>query len=431
MTVPLDRLYHYIESVAQDIRGDAVIIYRFFPHGSKKLTDLQQLHKHDFHTIGIKPHIYCNDQEPLDYNFYQTINVLDHPDITPGRKLTASLGLDDSQRNFYLIQGIFDKALLLHSEQRSQNVNKYKENVFILVYYWCHAVIALDWFRYAQHVKQKKQIIKKFLIYNRAWSGTREYRLKFVDLLVQYNLHNSCRIGFNQIEPELNISYHDYTFKNTAWKPINQLENYYQSNTTPSHASADFDLIDYESTEFEIVLETLFDDDRLHLTEKTLRPIATGQPFLLVATHGSLVYLKKYGFKTFESVFDESYDTIEDPVARLDAVVKLMKAINEWTADEHKERMLKISEIVKYNRDYFFSDEFFDLIIAELKDNLTAAFQEQEDTNTGSIIDWRKKLSAFPEGRNRLLGNFGGVSRRQQIAEFVAQARKYYTRNKH
>jgi hypothetical protein len=430
MTIPLDRLYHYIESVAQDIRGDAVIIYRFFPHGSKKITDLQRL-RNNYNQLSymLDPHIYCNDQEPLDYDYYQTANVFEHPDAS-GKKTIASLGLDFGQRNFHLRQTVYDKVLLLHSEQRSLNVDKYQTNLFITVYYWCHAVIALDWFRYAQCTKQKKQSTKKFLIYNRAWSGTREYRLKFVDLLVQYNLHNSCRVGFNPIEPELKISYYDHTFKNVAWKPDNQLENYFETNPAASHASADFDLPDYETTEFEVVLETLFDDDRLHLTEKALRPIAVGQPFLLVATHGSLGYLKKYGFKTFDSVIDESYDDIEDPAARLNAIVKLMKDISEWTVEEHAERMTKINQIVEYNKDYFFSDKFFDLVIAELKDNLNAAFQEQENTNTGDIINWRKKVSKFPTMYDKLVGNTWVLEPRSEIAKWVARARQYYVKKR-
>ena len=44
MNVPLDRLYHYINNIAQEIYGDRVIIYRFFPHGSKNINNLQNQH---------------------------------------------------------------------------------------------------------------------------------------------------------------------------------------------------------------------------------------------------------------------------------------------------------------------------------------------------------------------------------------------------
>jgi hypothetical protein len=69
------------------------------------------------------------------------------------------------------------------------------------------------------------------------------------------------------------------------------------------------------------VLETLFDDHRWHLTEKSLRPIACGKPFVLMATPGSLQYLRQYGFKTFDGLIDETYDSIQNPKQRLQAVL--------------------------------------------------------------------------------------------------------------
>ena len=32
MSIPLDRLYQYIEKIAENIYGEAVIIYRYFPN---------------------------------------------------------------------------------------------------------------------------------------------------------------------------------------------------------------------------------------------------------------------------------------------------------------------------------------------------------------------------------------------------------------
>jgi hypothetical protein len=62
MSIPLDRLYQYIESIAQEVREDNIVIYRFFPHGSKKVEDLQLLHKIKYWEFMELPHIICNDQ---------------------------------------------------------------------------------------------------------------------------------------------------------------------------------------------------------------------------------------------------------------------------------------------------------------------------------------------------------------------------------
>lgn len=186
MSIPLDQLYHYIDQCAQKSYGDIVIIYRFFPYGSKDLHDLDLLKdQHTPEDILISPGLYCNDQEPLDFDRYEketcysqeALELLDWA-------VRSKLNLRDYPGN------IWDWAVILHSEQRSSEVEKYCNNSFVPAYYWSHALISLDWFRVAQYLEVKKHLHRKmFLIYNRAWSGTREYRLKFADLLINTGLH--------------------------------------------------------------------------------------------------------------------------------------------------------------------------------------------------------------------------------------------------
>jgi hypothetical protein len=182
------------------------------------------------------------------------------------------------------------------------------------------------------------------------------------------------------------VHYQNHKFKNLHWKPKHKLENYFDNNITSSTASADFAVEDYSSTDIEVVLETLFEDDRLHLTEKILRPIALVQPFMLVATHGSLEYLRSYGFKTFAPIIDESYDTIKDPEKRLNAIMEAMQQISQWTDLERSENMARLQEIANYNYRYFFSDEFSNLVINELKNNLNEA--SLEFNSKKSHYDW-------------------------------------------
>jgi hypothetical protein len=326
--------------------------------------------------------LYCNDQEPLDYQYYKTVE----------RKIWSPIFLPLT--HFLNNRTVYEKVLLLHSEKQSINVKKYQQDQFIPVYWWSHAVIALDWFRYAKHVTLNRQSKKTFLVYNRAWSGTREYRLRFAELLVQLNLQDSCRTSINPIEPELGIHYDYHEFKNPVWRPQTVLEDYFAINNTPSYYSADFDIKDYSATDIEVVLETLFDDDRLHLTEKSLRPIAMGQPFVLAATAGSLEYLRSYGFKTFDDVWDESYDLVEDPAERLIQIAELMKYISTWLPHQRERNIAEAQAIADYNRQHFFSKEFFNLVTDELTANLTTALAEVAHTkNYQSWIDrWDRYL---------------------------------------
>jgi len=419
MSVPLDRLYHYIQGVAEEVYGDCVLIYRFAPHGSKKIEDLVSLTVQGPLISLQYPQLYCNDQEPLNYDFYQKNTysaIAKMHDKVPGINLRI------------FPYNIYDKCLLLHSEKYSIDVQKYRDSHFIPVYYWAHAIIALDWFRYAKNINiESSSTQKQFLIYNRAWSGTREYRLKFVELLQQNNLVNECQSSVNPVDQEHNIHFSEHVFNNALFKPLTDLQDTFPITTASSHASADFTINDYASTKIEVVLETLFDDTRIQLTEKILRPIACEHPFILASAAGSLEYLRNYGFKTFGGIIDESYDSEANPIARLHLIVKAMKDITQWSGEEQLDNWKKIKEIAAYNKKYFFSDVFFKLIVEELKCNLKQGLIEVEETNTSkNFLSLRKKffttLKFSPSLKQYLLLN------KTRIIYILLKARGYYNR---
>ena len=425
MSIPLDQLYNYIDNIAKEIT-DNIIIYRFYPHGSKNLKDLNMLALAGefvtFEELALKISLYCNDQEPLNYKLYQNIN-LDYP----FKKIVQLLSLD-KDNNLKIKPTIYNKVCLLHSEQRSENLIKYQNNQFIGVYYWSHALITLDWFRFAQHIHQKKNVAKTFLIYNRAWGGTREYRLKFADLLIKSGIEKDCQTTISSIEPQLGIHYSQHQFTNPTWRPNHILENYFPPNTSHSHYSADFNIDDYESTDIEVILETLFDDDRLHLTEKSLRPIACGQPFILAGTYGSLEYLRSYGFKTFNNIWNEQYDNIEDPQERLVAIADLMKTISNWSLKEKSSNLAKAQAITDYNKKHFFSEEFFNQVITELKNNLQLAINQVRETNNFKpFIDRWEHFLAFKEINNFLENPLPGeIHTKKQVETVLKIAKDLY-----
>ena len=430
MSIPLDKLYHYVHDLCKEVYGN-VSLYRFYPHGSKNIRDLSMLfwpRENHYIWLNLWPEVFCNDQEPLNYEMYENIDETQQSYTNyKWASLIKQKNLKIDTFNFRgSIRNIWDKALLLHSELNSQQVSKYKNCQFIPVYYWSHAVIARDWFRYAQHVNQQKRVEKTFLCYNRAWCGTREYRLKFLDLLIKNNLIDSCVTTVNPIEPELNTHYNDHSFDNPIWRPCHVLENHITTSTAHSYYSADFDIADYESTDVEIVLETLFDDSRWHLTEKTLRPIALGQPFVLASTAGSLKYLQSYGFKTFHEIWDESYDLELDPMLRLEKIVDLIKHIQQWDSHTREKKLKQAEQITQHNKNLFFSDKFFYNIKQELATNLKTAFTELENNNTASLWFERRRLNYNDPELLQVLRQL----RSEKDADLVLeQALKYRERN--
>lgn len=386
MSVPLDNLYNFLE----DVVDQDIVIYRWAPHGSRNLNDLT-LHRNitDFKKFIQSPVMICHDQEPLNYQYYKVNDVIDN--VNNYRFQNNTLALSDKEK-FLIKDGfekthlrmavrpyiptIYDYSLLLHSEKNSQELKKFINHWCVPVYYWSHALIARDWFRYAQidPALKKSNVKYDFLIYNRAWSGTREYRLKFAELLVTNDLTGACLTSFNSIDQ--GCHYRQHQFSNSSLAINLDIDSFFQSNTYSSNASGDYAADDYQQCAVEIVLETLFDDSRWHLTEKILRPIACRKPFILAATPGSLEYLKSYGFKTFSPIIDESYDKITDPLQRLDAIITAMKKFS--MADKHAKRSMlaTMNEICKYNQQLFFSDNFQNNIVNEYVQNVTTGISK-------------------------------------------------------
>ena len=165
--------------------------------------------------------------------------------------------------------------------------------------------------------------------------------------------------------------------KNSKFELNNkQIESFISQNTAPSWSSANYDTNDYAQAGIEVVLETLYDDSRNHLTEKTLRPIACGKPFMLASTPYSLSYLRDYGFKTFDGLIDESYHTITDPLQRLHAVVKEMQRISNLDLQEKILLWTQLYEIADYNKQHFFSDKFHTFVVDEFVSNFRVAYKE-------------------------------------------------------
>lgn len=388
MSIPLDRLYHFIENIVKEIHSDPIVIYRFYPHGSKNIADLTTLNYTSWVDQIQYPKLLCFDQEPTDIEFYKDEPP---PDFILYDNMNLGTLSDIKKWNG------FGKNIFLHSEKRFST----SDERLIPVYYWSHGVIAQDWFRYARYENFQKDVRKTFLIYNRSWSGSREYRVKFADLLIENDLLSECLTTFNSVDPELGVHYNSYKFKNPQWQPKNLIENFLQPTEADASSSADFVTHDYNSTHIEVVLETLFEYPQLHLTEKSLRPIACQQPFILVADQGSLEYLQNYGFKTFDTVWSEEYDKIADPALRLETIVNLMKEISQWDTATKNSKFAQAQEIAKYNQKRFLSQEFSDLLINELKDNLTVGLKTLKDHcdnfDWHALLEWFDRMLAEPE----------------------------------
>lgn len=101
----------------------------------------------------------------------------------------------------------------------------------------------------------------------------------------------------------------------------------------------------YESCCFEIVAETMV-DDICWFTEKTARPIAGKTPFLILSVPGTLRVLKNLGFKTFDSLIDESYD--QETNAK-DRILKICATVSDILKNDPQTFARSSQDIVEHN----------------------------------------------------------------------------------
>jgi len=333
------------------------------------------------------PYVFYHDQEPLNFDYYSKQDLQIHKSILPAHNEFKF----DEVIQFKLINPVirvvfFDYAIICHSEKNSKNLSLYENSEYIGVYWWAHGMIARDWFRYAEHDPELKtnfnNIEYDFLVYNRAWSGTREYRLTLAEMILEKNLLAHCHMNFSPLDGENHYTYHEFVNSELKITTTN-LEEHFALNIADSASSADYDSQDYAVCAIELVLETLFDDDRLHLTEKSLRPIACGRPFILAATPGSLEYLRSYGFETFHNFIDESYDHVINPRDRLQAIVQEMQRIIALDHQSKKQLWKELYKIANRNKKRFFSTEFHNDIVCEYSDNFNNAMKFMQQNCTG------------------------------------------------
>jgi hypothetical protein len=76
--------------------------------------------------------------------------------------------------------------------------------------------------------------------------------------------------------------------------------------------------------------------------------------------------LREYGFKTFDGIFDESYDLETDDIRRIEKVTSLLKDLNNLSVSERQQIHQACLSIVEHNYNHFYSGAFANTLWTEL-----------------------------------------------------------------
>jgi len=99
-----------------------------------------------------------------------------------------------------------------------------------------------------------------------------------------------------------------------------------------------------------VVIEDPVFCDWHRITEKTMKPMVSFRPFILLSTPGTLSYLRSQGFKTFSAWWDESYDDITDHYKRIEKVYEIAEFINSLSRQDVLNMYNSMQEVLLHNQ---------------------------------------------------------------------------------
>jgi hypothetical protein len=125
----------------------------------------------------------------------------------------------------------------------------------------------------------------------------------------------------------------------------------------------------YIDTYFSVVTETVFDYPYSFRTEKIAKPLAIGHPWIVASGAGFYRDMRNLGFRTFDGIIDESFDTIDNHQARMDRIVEI---VVDLCQQDLAAFLTASRDICKYNQQHLqqisstiksqFADRFFNFI---------------------------------------------------------------------
>jgi len=208
-------------------------------------------------------------------------------------------------------------------------------------------------------------------------------RLRLSDWFWINEFYINSAHGLNQYTPNNNFSkkafmpmhnastWRTKVFKLFSDQHSDMIYSYKKNPELPLSGNSDylwdrqFNPVWYNDTCISVVVETQiqypsnFHDTVFFVTEKTWKPIAFSHPFIFIAEIGMIQYLHSRGFETYDNLFDESYDSMEDHYSRIHNV-------HQQVSDFEKRPYNKLTlEKIDFNRNLFYNQQRVDKITQE------------------------------------------------------------------
>jgi len=146
-------------------------------------------------------------------------------------------------------------------------------------------------------------------------------------------------------------------------------------NIETAHLSSVKSIIPYYEDAFcSVVTESEYHKFNIRFTEKFYFPIIYNRPFMVLGAPGSLKWIKKYGFKTFPELWDETYDDELDLKKRTNKIIDNIKSLRGKSKSELqgllemvKPKIIHNKKILKKYANYNINSEHYDKLMDVMK----------------------------------------------------------------
>ena len=302
--------------------------YNYYDHFTKQ-----------WRLIALLPKVYCY---AIDHSFEPVYYDIDFDLWDPSYRKCHPWGLRNpaDETTFLEIKDL--PVYVLHSEHNSKDIQKLDDLGYKTVHWFSHAFLCSE---YYFKMYSNLEIVKNYRArpINHAWINAnrllRQHRTDFLEML---DLDKGC---YSFLNPDPNGLTYD--------GPVPAYS--FDSHENHSAEISITDLTPWNTSFLHVVSETVW-QDKIHFTEKVFKPIVLHQPFVVLQAPGSLAYLRSYGFRTFGDWWDESYDTIEDPQQRMQAIADIVNAIGNKSLEELETMRMEMASVLEHNFRHFYEN---------------------------------------------------------------------------
>jgi hypothetical protein len=208
---------------------------------------------------------------------------------------------------------------------------------------------------YEDHMNYKT---KDFLLLSRHW---KQHRIFILNKLHRLGLDNSLVSWEKSYYNDRMIDELFKYDKNEDFaKLIRETSRYIDVEDLINVSGYGFENRDmYLKTYISLVTESIFFQSDINyptgfISEKIWKPIGQCQPFILAGPANSLKYIKdRFGFKSFHPFIDESYDSVNNDMERLDMILVEIEKFSKKSKSDKIEFLNNVKDICFYNQKQF------------------------------------------------------------------------------